>query len=117
MRMHFDTPKLFERHYPVAFGWALQRLAGYALAALAGVVVFVLWATFYTFVWPGIPARQLDDPTPQIQAPADQRPATQPLQHEPSRAEPSNSPLMARSSVDSMAIQVGETMQAIRPQY
>jgi hypothetical protein len=30
--------------------WALQELAGYALAALGGVLAFTIWAVVYTYV-------------------------------------------------------------------
>jgi hypothetical protein len=45
-----------------ALQWALTRLGVYALAAGGSMAVFMAWAVFYTYVWPGKPHVPASEP-------------------------------------------------------
>jgi PRC-barrel domain len=47
-----------------ALQWALPRLVGYVVAAIASVVAFTIWAVVYTYVWPGMPPISIEPPAP-----------------------------------------------------
>lgn len=54
-----------------ALHWALPRLAGYVLAAIASVVAFTIWAVVYTYVWPGKPPISIEpSAAPAVNVPA-----------------------------------------------
>lgn len=45
-----------------AVRWILPRLGVYVLAAVSSMAVFIAWALFYTYVWPGRPQHPLPEP-------------------------------------------------------
>lgn len=66
--------------------WALPRLAGYVLAALAAVFAFTIWAVVYTYVWPGKPP-PIETPQPaSIVTPAEPTLPSTPIDDNPAIA-------------------------------
>src|SRR5262245_25346003 len=76
-----------------AFDWVLRRLMLYVLAAAVSMAIFLAWAAFYTYVWPGRPQqlpelekieRSLPEPAPKLESAP---PAKSPELRQPTRAE------------------------------
>ena len=44
--------------------WVGVRFAGYLLVMFGSVLAFFIWATFYTYVWPGKPPISIEAPAP-----------------------------------------------------